>query len=170
MRPPALHYLSFHLIISSPTTLPLKAACYLRRSAPRWMPPTGWNDVVLFMLLCYTTLKRQNDKLKGRWYAMLAVIFQYLFSPVIFLLTFILPVVFYFINRRNIWFSILLTVIVELIINWENLCYYESRGLVIFLTFVQVVVMAIIILILKVVGAKRKRWILAYWETRNKAK
>lgn len=88
---------------------------------------------------------------------MLAVIFQYLFSPVIFLLTFILPVVFYFINRRNIWFSILLTVIVELIINWENLCYYESRGLVIFLTFVQVVVMAIIILILKVVGAKRKR-------------
>lgn len=38
-----------------------------------------------------------------------------------------------------------------------NLCYYESRGLVIFLTFVQVVVMAIIILILKVAGAKRKR-------------
>ncbi|SFP62145.1 hypothetical protein SAMN05216343_110106 [Oscillibacter sp. PC13] len=88
---------------------------------------------------------------------MLAVIIQYLLSPIVFLLTFILPVVFYFINRRYVWFSILLTVIVELIINWGNFCYYESRGLMILVTFVQIAVMAILILILKVVHAKIKK-------------
>ena len=88
---------------------------------------------------------------------MLAVIFQYLLSPIVFSLTFILPVVLYLINRRYVWFSILLTVIVELIINWGNFCYYESRGLMILFTFVQIVVMAIIMLILKAVDPKRKR-------------
>ena len=82
---------------------------------------------------------------------------QYLLSPVVFLLTFILPVVFYFIGRRYVWFSILLTVIVEVIINWGNFCYYESRGLMILVTFVQIAVMAILILILKAVGPKIKR-------------
>ena len=53
---------------------------------------------------------------------------QYLLSPVVFLLTFILPVVFYFIGRRYVWFSILLAVTVEVIINWVNFCYYESRS------------------------------------------
>ena len=38
---------------------------------------------------------------------MLCVIIQYLLSPVVFLLTFILPVVFYFVNRRYVWCSIL---------------------------------------------------------------
>ena len=61
---------------------------------------------------------------------MLAVIIQYLLSPIVFPLTFILPVVSYFINRRYVWFSILLTVIVEVMINWGNFCYYESRGLI----------------------------------------
>ena len=88
---------------------------------------------------------------------MLTVIIQYLLSPIVFLLTIILPVVFYFINRRYVWFSILLTVIVEVIINWGNFCYYESRGLMIFVTFVQIAVMAILILILKAVGSKIKR-------------
>lgn len=88
---------------------------------------------------------------------MLAVIIQYLLSPIVFPLTFILPVVFYFINRRYVWFSILLTVIVEVIINWGNFCYYESRGLMILVTFVQIAVMAILILILKAVGPKIKR-------------
>ena len=77
---------------------------------------------------------------------MLAVIIQYLLSPIVFPLTFILPVVSYFINRRYVWFSILLTVIVEVIINWGNFCYYESRGLMILVTFVQIAVMAILIL------------------------
>ncbi len=88
---------------------------------------------------------------------MLAVIIQYLLSPIVFPLTFILPVVSYFINRRYVWFSILLTVIVEVIINWGNFCYYESRGLMILVTFVQIAVMAILILILKVVHAKIKK-------------
>ena len=79
---------------------------------------------------------------------------QYLLSPVVFLLTFILPLVFYFIGRRNVWFSILLAVTVEVIINWVNFCYYESRGLMILFTFVQIAVMAILILILKAIGSK----------------
>ncbi len=87
---------------------------------------------------------------------MLAVIIQYLLSPIVFPLTFILPVVSYFINRRYVWFSILLTVIVEVIINWGNFCYYESRGLMILVTFVQIAVMAILILILKAIGSKAK--------------
>lgn len=88
---------------------------------------------------------------------MLAIMIQYFLSPIIFLLTFILPVAFYFINRRYVWFSILLTVIVELIINWGNFCYYESRGLMLLFTFVQIALMAITILILKAIGYMRKR-------------
>ena len=88
---------------------------------------------------------------------MLAVIIQYLLSPIVFPLTFILPVVSYFINRRYVWFSILLAVTVEVIINWVNFCYYESRGLMILFTFAQIAVMAILILILKAVGPKIKR-------------
>lgn len=84
------------------------------------------------------------------------MIIQYLLSPVVFLLTFILPIVFYFVNRRYVWCSILLTVLIELIINWGNFNYYESRGLMILVTLVQIAVMAIIILILKAVASKRK--------------
>ena len=88
---------------------------------------------------------------------MLCVIIQYLLSPVVFLLTFILPVVFYFVNRRYVWSSILLAVLVGLIINWGNFNYYESRGLMILVTLVQVAVMAIIILILRAVTPKRQK-------------
>lgn len=90
---------------------------------------------------------------------MLCVIIQYLLSPVVFLLTFILPVVFYFVNRRYVWCSILLAVLVGLIINWGNFNYYESRGLMILVTLVQVAVMAIIILILRAVTPKRQKQI-----------
>ena len=88
--------------------------------------------------------------------AMLSVIVQYLLQPAVFLLTFILPIVFYLVSRRYVWFSILLTLVIACIINWDNLVYYESRGLMILLTSVQIAVMAIVILILKAVGAKRK--------------
>ena len=80
---------------------------------------------------------------------MLKVIVQYLLSPVVFPLTVIVPVVFFFVDRRYVWFSILLTVLVEIMINWGNFRYYESRSLMIFVTLIQVAVMAIIILILK---------------------
>ena len=62
------------------------------------------------------------------------LIIEYLLLPGTFLLTFILPVTFYFINRRYIWCSVLLTIIVELVINWANFTYYESRGLMILFT------------------------------------
>ena len=88
---------------------------------------------------------------------MLSVIVQYLLSPIVFPLTFLLPAVSFFVSRRYVWFSILLTVLVEILINWDNFCYYESRGLMIFVTVIQIIVMTILILILKAVDLKRKR-------------
>ena len=88
---------------------------------------------------------------------MLSVIVQYLLSPIVFPLTFLLPAVCFFVSRRYVWFSILLTVLVEILINCDNFCYYESRGLMIFVTVIQIIVMTILILILKAVDLKRKR-------------
>ena len=88
---------------------------------------------------------------------MLTVMVQYLLSPVVFLLTFILPVVFYFVSRRYVWWSILLAILAELILNWDNFLYYESRGLMIVFTFVQIAVMAIVILLLKAVALKLEK-------------
>lgn len=85
------------------------------------------------------------------------LIIEYLLLPGNFLLTFILPLAFYFINRRYIWFSVLLTIMVELIINWGNFTYYESRGLTILFTSAQIAVMAIFILILKFIDAKTRK-------------
>lgn len=82
---------------------------------------------------------------------------QYLFTPIAFILTFILPIAFFFVNRRYIWYSILLTVLVDLVINWDYFMYYESRYLIIVFTLAQIAVMAIIILILKAITAKRKK-------------
>ena len=83
---------------------------------------------------------------------MLTLIIQYLLMPIPFLLTFILPIVFYFISRKYVWFGILLTTVVEIVVNWEYLCYYESRDLMMFFIFLQIVLMTIIILILKAIG------------------
>lgn len=85
------------------------------------------------------------------------LIMQYLLLPASFLLTFILPVAVYVINRRYLWFSIPLTVILELFINWDNFMYYESRGIVILFTLAQAAVMTVFILLLKYIGAKTKR-------------
>ena len=85
------------------------------------------------------------------------LIMQYLLLPASFLLTFILPVAVYVINRRYLWFSIPLTVIMELIINWGNFMYYESRGLMILFTLAQAAVMAVFILVLKYIGVKTKK-------------
>jgi len=85
------------------------------------------------------------------------LIIQYLLLPRNLLVTFILPTVFYFINRKYIWFSIPLTILIELIVNWGNFTYYESRGIMIFFTLVQIAVMAIFIQILKCIDAKRKK-------------
>ena len=85
------------------------------------------------------------------------LIMQYLLLPASFLLTFILPVAVYVIKRRYIWASIPLTLIIELIINWDNFMYYESRGLMILFTLAQAAVMAVFILVLKYIGVKTKR-------------
>ena len=85
------------------------------------------------------------------------LIMQYLLLPASFLLTFILPVADYVINRIYLWFSIPLTVLLELFINWDNFMYYESRGLMILFTLAQAAVMAVFILLLKYIGAKTKR-------------
>jgi len=88
--------------------------------------------------------------------AITKILMQYLLSPIVFLLTFIFPVAIYFINRKYIWFSILLTVIIEVIVNWANFTYYESQGLMILFTAAQVAVMVIVILTLKFIDAKLK--------------
>ena len=88
---------------------------------------------------------------------MLTLMVQYLLSPVVFLLTFILPVVFYFVRRRYVWWSIPLAILAELILNWDNFLYYESRGLMIVFTFVQIAVMAIVILLLKAAALKTEK-------------
>lgn len=88
---------------------------------------------------------------------MLTVMIAYLLSPVVFLLTFILPVVFYFVSRKYVWWSILLALLVELVINWDNFLYYESRGLIIVCTLVQIAVMAIVILLLKAAALKTEK-------------
>ena len=85
------------------------------------------------------------------------IFIQYLLLPATLLLTFGLPVVFRFINSRYVWFSIPLTVIIGLAIKRKEFIYYESRGLVIYFTLFQVAVMAVFILILKSIGAKRKK-------------
>lgn len=88
---------------------------------------------------------------------MLTLCAQYLLMPIPFVLTILPPIVFFLINRKYVWFSLLLTAVVEVIINWNEFCYYESRGLAIIFTSVQNAVMAIIILILGLVIPKKKQ-------------
>jgi len=73
------------------------------------------------------------------------------------ILALVLPVVFYAVKRRFIWLSIVLAVILDLMMYWQDYSYYEARGLFIYLTLAQIAVMAMIILILKLVDAKTKK-------------
>lgn len=87
---------------------------------------------------------------------MIKIFVQYLLTPIPFLLTFVTPILFFLISRKYVWLSIPLTVLVELLINWRNFTYYESRGLMISVTLFQLVVMAIVIILLKTVLSKKK--------------
>lgn len=87
---------------------------------------------------------------------MIRIFVQYLFMPIPFLLTFVTPILFFLISRKYVWLSIPLTVLVELLVNWRNFTYYESRGLMISVTLFQLVVMAIVIILLKTVLSKKK--------------
>lgn len=87
---------------------------------------------------------------------MIKIFVQYLLTPIPFLLTFVTPILFFLISRKYVWLSIPLTVLVELLVNWRNFTYYESRGLMISVTLFQLVVMAIVIILLKTVLSKKK--------------
>lgn len=87
---------------------------------------------------------------------MIKIFVQYLLTPIPFLLTFVTPILFFLISRKYVWLSIPLTVLVELLVNWRNFTYYESRGLMISVTLFQLVVMAIVINLLKTVLSKKK--------------
>ena len=87
---------------------------------------------------------------------LIKIFVQYLLTPIPFLLTFVTPILFFLISRKYVWLSIPLTVLVELLVNWRNFTYYESRGLMISVTLFQLVVMAIVIILLKSVLSKKK--------------
>ena len=87
---------------------------------------------------------------------LIKIIVQYLLTPIPFLLTFVTPILFFLISRKYVWLSIPLTAFVELLVNWRNFTYYESRGLMISVTLFQLVVMAIVIILLKTVLSKKK--------------
>ena len=91
---------------------------------------------------------------------LIKIFVQYLLTPIPFLLTFVTPILFFLISRKYVWLSIPLTVLVELLVNWRNFTYYESRGLMISVTLFQLVVMAIVIILLKTVLSKKKRSLL----------
>ena len=87
---------------------------------------------------------------------LIKIFVQYLLTPIPFLLTFVTPILFFLISRKYVWLSIPLTVLVELLVNWRNFTYYESRGLMISVTLFQLVVMAIVIILLKTVLSRKK--------------
>ena len=87
---------------------------------------------------------------------LIKIFVQYLLTPIPFLLTFVTPILFFLISRKYVWLSIPLTVLVELLVNWRNFTYYESRGLMISVTLFQLVVMAIVIILLKTVLSQKK--------------
>ena len=87
---------------------------------------------------------------------LIKIFVQYLLTPIPFLLTFVTPILFFLISRKYVRLSIPLTVLVELLVNWRNFTYYESRGLMISVTLFQLVVMAIVIILLKTVLSKKK--------------
>lgn len=70
-------------------------------------------------------------------------------------LAIVLPIVFYMVKRKYIWFSILVAVVSELVIYRLDFAYYEARPFFILFTLIQIVVMSIIILILTKVIDKR---------------
>lgn len=78
---------------------------------------------------------------------LIKIFVQYLLTPIPFLLTFVTPILFFLISRKYVWLSIPLTVLVELLVNWGNFTYYESRGLMILVTLFQLTIMAVIILL-----------------------
>lgn len=72
-------------------------------------------------------------------------------------LTVLLPVIFRLINRKFTWLSIICAAIMEIIMYWDHFCYYESRGLMMYMTLIQIVIMSIIAASLNLIGKKKER-------------
>jgi len=70
-------------------------------------------------------------------------------------LALLLPIVFRLINRKLTFFSIVCAIIIELVIYWDEFCYYEGRPFMILFTIIQILVMIIISVILSVLGKKK---------------
>ena len=87
---------------------------------------------------------------------LIKIFVQYLLTPIPFLLTFVTPILFFLISRKYVWLSIPLTVLVELLVNWGNFTYYESRGLMILVTLFQLAIMAVVIILLRSAFTKKK--------------
>ena len=87
---------------------------------------------------------------------LIKIFVQYLLTPIPFLLTFVTPILFFLISRKYVWLSIPLTVLVELLVNWRNFTYYESRGLMISVTLFQLAIMAVVIILLRSAFTKKK--------------
>ena len=87
---------------------------------------------------------------------LIKIIVQYLLTPIPFLLTFVTPILFFLISCKYVWLSIPLTVLVELLVNWGNFNYYESRGLMILVTLFQLAIMAVVIILLRSAFTKKK--------------
>lgn len=67
------------------------------------------------------------------------------------ILTVVLPIVFRSVNRKLTWLSLIFAVIIELIMYWDEFCYYEAIGLMIYFTLIQVVVMSVICILLNLI-------------------
>ena len=87
---------------------------------------------------------------------LIKIFVQYLLTPIPFLLTFVTPILFFLISRKYVWLSIPLTVLVELLVNWRNFTYYESRGLMILVTLFQLAIMAVVTILLRSAFTKKK--------------
>ena len=107
-------------------------------------------EIFLFSAMLYSSKERDELEFKEGM-ILLAPIILY---PVLAVL---LPVILYFIKRKFIWLSLILTVIIDGIVYWDEFSYYEARPLMIIFTLAQLVVMVIVILVLKTVVPKTKK-------------
>lgn len=60
----------------------------------------------------------------------------------------VLPVAFWLVGRKFAWFSLPFAVLLDLAAYWPEYCYYESRGLFLYATLVQLAIMAVLVLLL----------------------
>lgn len=71
------------------------------------------------------------------------------------ILALVLPIVFFAVRRKFVWWSIAVAVVLDLILYRPEFLYYESRGLFIVFTLTQIAVMAVVILVVKWIDKKK---------------